>query len=137
MSKEMKEYLSQVVPKHGFETRMAVPCGNCGENIDLGTTYIVPKEDIENGRDFEQFRCYRQLTERGSHAYKRSSRQSLSSKLKDKKTKNSKSSLFYRPSLDISNLDTRTFIEKFRAFLKNRQSYSLYIFPPHSRYDRQ
>ena len=85
MSKEMKEYLSQVVPKHGFETRMAVPCGNCGENIDLGTTYIVPKEDIENGRDFEQFRCYRQLTERGSHAYKRSSRQSLSSKPKDKK----------------------------------------------------
>ena len=26
MSEEMKEYLGQVTEKHGFHTRMAVPC---------------------------------------------------------------------------------------------------------------
>ena len=70
MSKEMRDYLSHVVTKHGFETRMCVPCGNCGENTDLGSSYIVAKEDIEHNKDFEKFRTYRQIVEGGTQAYR-------------------------------------------------------------------
>ena len=66
----MRDYLSHVVTKHGFETRMCVPCGNCGENTDLGSSYIVAKEDIEHNKDFEKFRTYRQIVEGGTQAYR-------------------------------------------------------------------
>ena len=134
MSKEMREYLNYVVAKHGFETRMLMPCGHCGENADLGASYIVAKEDIEHNKDFEKFRSYRQLQDGGTQAYRRSSKLSMNKSSSNinlsKKTKKMLNTVGFK----ITNVDTRSFIEKLRDFVDNRYLYSLYIFPPKSRY---
>ena len=134
MSKEMREYLNYVVAKHGFETRMLMPCGHCGENAYLGASYIVAKEDIEHNKDFEKFRSYRQLQDGGTQAYRRSSKLSMNKSSSNinlsKKTKKMLNTVGFK----ITNVDTRSFIEKLRDFVDNRYLYSLYIFPPKSRY---
>ena len=132
----MKQYLKQAVTKHGFETSMLVTCSNCGENTDLGSSYIVAKEDIEHNKDFEKFRTYRQLAEGGTNAYKRASKVSLnySNKSNSSNKKKSKRSFFNKVGVKITSVDTRSFIEKLRDFFNNRYKYSLYIWDPSSRY---
>lgn len=132
----MKQYLKQAVSKHGFETSMLVTCSNCGENTDLGSSYIVAKEDIEHNKDFEKFRTYRQLAEGGTNAYKRASKVSLnySTKSTSSNKKKSNRSFFNKVGVKITSVDTRSFIEKLRDFFNNRYTYSLYIWDPSSRY---
>ena len=134
MSKEMREYLNFVVSKHGFETRMLLPCGSCGENADLGASYIVAKEDIEHNKDFEKFRSYRQLQEGGTHAYRRSSKLSLNESSQSLNLKKKTKKMLNTVGFKMTNVDTRSFIEKLRDFIDNRYLYSLYIFHPKSRY---
>ena len=132
----MKQYLKKAVTKHGFETSMLITCSNCGENTDLGSSYIVAKEDIEHNKDFEKFRTYRQLADGGTNAYKRASKVSLNDSMRsysmDKK-KNRRNFL-NKVGVKITNLDTRSFVEKLRDFFNNRYTYSLYIWHPNSRY---
>ena len=130
----MKQYLKQAVSKHGFETSMLVTCSNCGENTDLGSSYIVAKEDIEHNKDFEKFRTYRQLAEGGTNAYKRASKVSLNDSINSSNKKKSKKSFLNKVGVKITSVDTRSFIEKLRDFFNNRYSYSLYIWDPSSRY---
>lgn len=131
----MKQYLKQAVTKHGFETSMLVTCSNCGENTDLGSSYIVAKEDIEHNKDFEKFRTYRQLAEGGTSAYKRASKVSLNDSIKSNLSdeRRNKRSFFDKVGVNIASVDTRSFIEKLRDFFNNRYTYSLYIWNPNSR----
>ena len=132
MSRQMREYLSHVVVKHGFETRMCVSCGNCGANSDLGPSYIVAKEDIEHNKDFEKFRSYRNFVEGGTTAYRRSSKASSGSQTMETNCK--KRCFFNKVGLKLDKIpDTRSFLEKIRDFLENRYSYSLYIWPQNSK----
>ena len=134
MSKEIREYLKQAVFKHGFETSMLVACSNCGENTDLGSCYIVAKEDIEHSRDFETFRSYRLLREGGTHAYKRASKASLSDSLKsDGSKRKMKKTVFNKVGNNVTNDEPRSFIDKLRDFFDDRYTYSLYIWPTNSR----
>ena len=132
----MKQYLKQAVTKHGFETSMLVTCSNCGENTDLGSSYIVAKEDIEHNKDFEKFRTYRQLAEGGTNAYKRASKVSLNGSIKSNLSdeRRNKRSFFDKVGVNIASVDTRSFVEKLRDFFNNRYTYSLYIWNPNSRY---
>ena len=131
----MKQYLKQAVTKHGFETSMLVTCSNCGENTDLGSSYIVAKEDIEHNKDFEKFRTYRQLAEGGTNAYKRASKVSLNGSIKSNLSdeRRNKRSFFDKVGVNIASVDTRSFVEKLRDFFNNRYTYSLYIWNPNSR----
>ena len=130
MSREMRSYLQSVVKKNGFETRMTVVCANCEENIDKGPSYIVAKEDIEHGKDFEKFREYRKLTQT-SNAYRRPSKMSLNESKKKEKGK-----FLQKITKKISNVDTRNLYEKLRDFYNNRYSHSLFIWPPNSEFRR-
>ena len=131
----MKLYLKQAVTKHGFETTMLVTCSNCGENTDLGSSYIVAKEDIEHNKDFEKFRTYRQLAEGGTNAYKRSSKVSLNDSINSNLSsrKKNKKTFFNKVGVKLTNLDTRSFIEKLRDFFNNRHTFSLYFWDQNSR----
>ena len=130
MSKEMKSYLQSVVEKNGFETRMTVVCASCEENIDKGPSYIVAKDDIEHGKDFEKFREYRKLTQ-VSAAYRRPSKMSLNEPKKKDKGK-----FLKKMTKKMSSVDTRNLYEKLRDFYNKRYSHSLFIWPPNSDFRR-
>ena len=127
MSHQMKEYLDHVTNQHGFHTRMAVPCSNCGETADLGFVHIVAKEDIEQHKDFSKFRTYRNIREGegGTAAYRRTSRRSsVGVELGEVQTR--------QKTEKETRVQTLTLTEKLKHFLEQRDSFSLYIWPPDS-----
>ena len=125
MSHQMKEYLDHVTNQHGFHTRMAVPCSKCGETADLGFVHIVAKEDIEQHKDFSKFRTYRSIREGGTAAYRRTSqRSSVGVELGEVQTS--------QRTEKETRVQTPTLTEKLKHFLEQRDSFSLYIWPPDS-----
>ena len=132
MSTDMRLHLQAAVEKHGFETRMFVECSECGESIDKGPSYIVAKEDIEHGKDFEKFRTYRKLKHEESTAYRRPSKMSI-----NEPKKKEKKQFLSKVGKKLTNLDTRNFLEKLRDFYQTRHSYSLFIWPSKSKFRKQ